>query len=504
MLTRRGFAAGVGKFGAFGLVADGMFAAVSVHAALPPLVHGARPNLKIGVLSDIHLHPLSVSPSKRDIFEKALLYCRDQGVDGVLIPGDLITDGETEAMELVAETWFKVFPGDRGADGRPVARLFLLGNHDCAGKYMRMAELKGRLADPKVKAEWFCLDRARHWERLFHEKYEPIFYKEVKGYRFILRNWIAPHLGDKDTLLEFIAAHGAELRGDKPFFFAQHPHPKGTCCQSWTDNGGKPWIDCSDDGRSTEILSRFPNCIALSGHSHTTLTDEHTIWQGAFTSVGCSCLGGYAFMFPGRENGQAHDDFKQITPRPMTMPKLAFTASKQGMMMEVYDDRIVFHRREFNTGLSLGADWVVPLPSPGTRPYAFAPRREAAAVHPPQFLPGAKVKVEEKRLPDRAGEKKDMAVVTFPSIPSRDGAMRAFDFAVRAETRIGDCTRTLVEKRVYSPGMLRPEALDKDDASCTFAKEELALNRDVRFIVTPLDCWGNCGKPISSDWRRFS
>ena len=96
-----------------------------------------------------------------------------------------------------------------------------------------------------------------------------------------------------------------------------------------------------------------------------------------------------------------------------------------------------------------------------------------------------------------------MAVVTFPSIPSRDGAMRAFDFAVRAETRIGDCTRTLVEKRVYSPGMLRPEELDQDDASCTFAKEELALNRDVRFIVTPLDCWGNCGKPIFSDWRRF-
>ena len=498
MLTRRNF---IGSAGAFGALAS---SAAAGGRALPPLPAGKEPRLRIGIASDIHLHPLRATPGKEATFEKALLYFREQGVDGVVVPGDLVTDGETEAMELVAKTWFKVFPGNRGDGGKPVARLFILGNHDSTGAYRRIPGYEKRLGEQSMKDEWFCLDRARHWERLFGEKYEPIFYREVKGYRFVLRNWIAGNLGDRDTLPEFMAAHGAELAGDRPFFFVQHPHPRGTCCQSWTDGSGKPWIDCSDDGHSTEILSGFPNCVALTGHSHTTLTDEHAIWQGAFTSVGCGCMGGYAFMFPGRENGQAHDDFRQVTPRPMTMPILNFTASKQGMTMDVFDDRIVFRRREFNTGLSLGPDWTVPLPSPGDRPYAFAPRREAAARHPPQFPAGAVVKVEERRLRDRSKTEKDMVRVSFPSIPSRGGAMRAFDFSVSAETRIGDCTRVLVEKRVYSPGMLRPEELDVDDAFCTFAKEELALGRDVRFSVVPLDCWGNRGGAIASEWRSFA
>ena len=498
MFTRRGFLGSAGAFGSAGMLT------AAGRGILPPLAAGTKPKLKIGVLSDVHLHPMKVAPASQKIFEKALVHFREQGVDGVLITGDLITDGETEAMELVAETWFKVFPGDLGADGRPVVRLFLLGNHDSTGDYRDKPEFKGRLDDPKVKAEWFCLDRARHWERLFHEKYEPIFFKEVKGYRFVLRNWIATNLGDKDTLPEFIATHGAELNGDRPFFFAQHPHPRGTCCQSWTDLGCRPWQDCSDDGRSTEMLSAFPNCIALSGHSHTTLTDEHTIWQGAFTSVGCGNLSGYAFMFPGRENGQADDDFNYASPRPMTMQKLPLGVAKQGMMMEVYDDRVVFIRRDFRSDLSLGFDWTVPLRSGGAKPYEFAPRRLAAAKHPPQFRPGAEVVVDEQRLPDRAKTVMDMVRVRFPSIQSRDGALRAFEFSVRAETRIGDCTRTLVEKRVYSPGMLLPEELDREDAFCTFAKDELALKRDVRFVVTPLDCWGNCGEPIASEWQRFA
>ena len=482
-LSRRGF---IG-------VAGGM-AALSVPAVRAA---AAVPALKIGVLSDIHVS----SPKDADIFEKALRRYRAEGVDGVLIAGDLGTDGRIAELEAVAATWFKVFPDDHGEDGRRVERLFLLGNHDVCGLCYRLPELKDRLDSQELKDEWFCLDRARHWERLFHERYEPIFLKEVKGYRFVLRNWISERHGDRDELPGFLAAHGDRLKGDRPFFFAQHPHPKGTCCQSWTD-GGVPWMDCSDDGRSTRLLSAYPNCIALSGHSHTTLTDEHSIWQGDFTSIGCGCLRGYAFTFPGRENGHAHDDFRQTTPRPQTMTWLGFTESKQGMLMEVHGDRIVLHRHEFRRDRPLGDDWIVPLPAPGARPYAFASRRKAAAAHPPQFGADAQVTVTERRMHDRARVLQDMVRVDFPAIPSRGGALRAFEFAVRAETRVGDCVRTLVEKRVYSPGMLLPEEFDCDGAFCTFAKAELPLGRDVRFVVTPLDCWGNGGAPLASGWRR--
>lgn len=51
-------------------------------------------------------------------------------MDAVLIAGDLFTSSDIRELEIVAETWYEVFPGDRGSDGRPVERLFITGNHD--------------------------------------------------------------------------------------------------------------------------------------------------------------------------------------------------------------------------------------------------------------------------------------------------------------------------------------------------------------------------------------
>ena len=45
-----------------------------------------------------------------------------------------------------------------------------------------------------------------------------------------------------------------------------------------------------DKGIATKTLSNYPNAIAFSGHSHYSLTDERSIWQGAFTSIGQSSL----------------------------------------------------------------------------------------------------------------------------------------------------------------------------------------------------------------------
>ena len=59
------------------------------------------------------------------------------------------------------------------------------------------------------------------------------------------------------------------------------------------------------------------------------------------------------------------------------------------------------------------------------------------------------------------------------------------------------------EKRVYSPGFCMPEALDAAPVECAFAREAIPKDRDVRFVVRPLDGWGNAGAPIASEWKRF-
>jgi hypothetical protein len=75
-----------------------------------------------------------------------------------------------------------------------------------------------------------------------------------------------------------MAKDGKKIDPSLPFFYVQHPHLKDTCYG--------PWAWGHDAGITTKTLSAYPNAIAFSGHSHYSLTDERTIWQGAFTSVG--------------------------------------------------------------------------------------------------------------------------------------------------------------------------------------------------------------------------
>ena len=75
------------------------------------------PDLRIGVLSDIHLHhdakgflanPTSWTQAN---FIKALEYFRDRRVDAVLVCGDLANSGLLPELKLVVDAWNKVFPG---------------------------------------------------------------------------------------------------------------------------------------------------------------------------------------------------------------------------------------------------------------------------------------------------------------------------------------------------------------------------------------------------------
>ena len=90
---------------------------------------GGRPNVTFGVLSDVHLE----NPGDEDTFLAALAYFHDQGVDGVMIAGDIANHGLYPQLKRAADGWFKVFPDGKARDGRPVAQLWVLGNHDVEG-----------------------------------------------------------------------------------------------------------------------------------------------------------------------------------------------------------------------------------------------------------------------------------------------------------------------------------------------------------------------------------
>ena len=67
---------------------------------------------------------------------------------------------------------------------------------------------------------------------------------------------------------------------EMPVFVYQHPHP------FLTVYGSVNWGD--RDLRA--VLNNYPQVIDFSGHSHYCPADPRSVWQGAFTAVGCGSL----------------------------------------------------------------------------------------------------------------------------------------------------------------------------------------------------------------------
>lgn len=470
-----------------------------------------EPKLRVGVLSDIHITTDEDVPA----FEKALRYFDTRKVDAVLISGDLTRWNWIREFELVAATWYRVFPDDRRSDGEPVERLFVTGNHDVDGWAYKPA---GFASVEEARETSFFFHRDEVWQRLFHEPYRQVSMKEVKGYRFVLRNWLSI-LGresrihplaegfrdEPNPVEEFLSRQ--DLGGEKPFFYVQHEQPDDTVNATWLV-GGVRWTNGQDDGTAKRILSKYPNCICLSGHSHNSLTDELSIWQGAFTAVNCSALTGFPFCAPGRENGWSMDDFGREPP--LEMPCFDKSRVRQGMLMEVYEDAVVFRRHEFVCDRQLGPDWIVPTGSNAPRPYTFEKRLKEAKK--PAFPKGAEVVVRQgdgygrnAAGTGRAKEKHAQVFVSFPAVRTTDGSpVRAWDYAVRVELVTGDVVKTACERCVFSEGVFQAEEEETKPVVCAFNRKDIPSTADsrqkIRFVVTPRSCWGVEGDPIATSW----
>ena len=449
--SRRSFLGGALSFGAF--------AGSRAFAVPAGFFSPSHAKLVLGVVSDIH-----VDTGRGDFrkfgdtaqFEKTLRWFDAQGVDGVVVAGDMADNGMVNQLECVGEAWFRVFPEGRSTlDGREIAQLFVYGNHDCEGYAYDKFDVR-YFDKESFDAGKICRDPADAWERVFHEDYAPIWLKEVKGYQFVGAHWkFGKDSWDGIPAVEdWFRENADRIDRRKPFFFIQHCHPQGTVY------GDEAWAP--DKGYSTRALSAFPNAVAFSGHSHESLTDERSIWQGAFTSIATSSL-----RYGGRVDRYAQ---------------------RQGLLVSVYDERIVVARRDFLRDASLGEDWVIPLPAAIAKPYSFKGRRERA--FPPQFAPGARVEVVRE---------KDGWLLTIPA--ANAGSTRAFRYEIA--TALADDAKNPVLFRTYDAKYNLPRSEATVPTKYFVKDASLPKGADGRplaptFTVTPLDCFDNRGLSIGS------
>ena len=494
LINRRAFIGGLSAFGIGGC--RGLFTCTGNG------VITGKPLLRFGVISDVHVAVKSRDwdmPAAYDTqtLVTALKYFRDQEVDAVVLAGDMAHHGICHELIKVAEAWFSVFPEDRAPDGRPVERLFVTGNHD-NGTHRAIRVLKDKAL---AEANLICRDRDRWWREAFHEPFSPVWRKTVKGFDFIGCNWTIGDCRGKDEhfndgIAAFYETLDGKLDPSRPFFHIQHPQPKGTA------HGDKVWGQ--DDGTTGRILSKYPNAVAFSGHSHTSLLDEKSIWQGAFTSCGTATLRNVNLHSPGAveyPDGRGYENSTTPNGKMRELNELkamepAVRDARQGQIVSVFADRMVFSRREFSAGLQLGEDVVMPLPV--AEHHVFEPLRRRKTSPVPQFREGAKcIITKEMGTLRKTDESKRhvKAEVWRLEIPPADADRNAMVVAYEAVAKNvkGEDARfavTAYNNFCYAPGDKRRNC----KAILKIAASRLAEVPEFR--VYAVNAWGAKSVPI--------
>lgn len=430
------------------------------------------PRLRFGVVSDIHVSRLSVKPEtyaygNSTTFKAALEYFRDQGVDAVVCPGDMSDRGVTWMLDVCGQVWRQVFPGNRAPDGRKVEPIFVYGNHDSDKRWFDRASgiLKDKSAAEAetIKAMSISRCEAAAWEHAFGEPWQPVYLKRVKGYAFVGVHW-----GHEGELPAFLAAHRDELKGAKPFFEVQHPHPKGTLYGRYT------WGE--DAGATTKALAGFPNAVSFSGHSHTSIALEASVWQGAFTAIGCSSLS-YQSLFE-RKN------VLNVSPKGNRY-KAASSNHREGMLVTVYDDCLEIERREFVRGEALGPNWVIPLPVDAEeRPFSYAVQKRRLL--PPEFPKGARPTVSKT---------KDYIEIGLPAAMHAPERTRTIWY----ELTVLDGGKPVYSATLLADGFFAPSGKIPQPTAFKVRPDELPAGGDFRYEVVARDIFDRVSRPLAVD-----
>ena len=474
----------------------GALTASVAYGICPAWAKQREPIMRFGAASDVHMRVRTpIFPYYRGsednyaYFEKALRWFDRMKVDAVVIAGDVADRGLIVEWEQFADTWNRVFPKCCAADGRRVERIVVTGNHDIG----QWPALWKKISDADQRKHRFDHPEnlRRLWRRFMDEDWELVSMRKVKGIPFVASQYMSL----KPPVEAFFRDNADAFNPDLPTFFVQHAHPMGTC---FSDSKRGFW-DYDMNGQTVRALSRIPKSVALSGHSHNSVVDDRSVWQGAFTSINCGCTWGAGLVYYGRDNALA-PFFGEYKKQRMDSLVPLENAGRCCLSFDVYADHLTVHRWCVQTDEPLGEDWVIPLPAQKGGPFDFgkAAADRKAKKHVPRFSKGAKVKVERcSEPPKNIGpilKGREVLRVTFP-MAETVGGVRVFEYVVKV-LRAG---KEIACSTVLAPGFFLPERLSNINGEALFGVDELPAGADLRICIVPRDCYMVEGKPLMSD-----
>ncbi len=142
---------------------------------------GKTPKLRFGVVSDVHI----TVAHNVETWEKTIQWFKEQDVDAVLVAGDIADRGLLSELKDFSDSWYKIFPDDKGLNGKHVEKIFVCGNHDVEGFRYGKWKQRSKEDQDKIFQKTVIKDLPAAWDLCFHEEFKPIYAKQVKGYTFI-------------------------------------------------------------------------------------------------------------------------------------------------------------------------------------------------------------------------------------------------------------------------------------------------------------------------------
>ncbi len=460
-LSRREFLKG--GLAAFGGLAGGGFSAFAVPAGTR---QQRAPKLVFGVLADTHFrcdHEWRRGVKSDKFFVAALEYFRSRNVDAVVHCGDMADRGLVEELQRHADAWYRVFPGDKAPDGHTVEKLFVTGNHDAQGWSKNMDWVKFVPDASEWPDKILKFDMARHWERIWGEKYEPVWRKTVKGHDFFGMNWIENAGGEGEAALMRLIDERAP--SDNPFFFVTHDRTHGTF---------------------NKAIKNHPGAFGLWGHWHLSAANWNTVQMLNDSTPGVQCPACPAWW---REDGKWMGGGDDGIARAPLEGKLQGGRWEQGLVVSIYDDRLAIERREFSEGGSLGADWVMPFARAEGAGHPFSKEELKKAIGAPQFRDGAKLEVSNSGPGGIA--------VKIPLADGNpDSRVYAYEIAVAGE----EGSRKLF-KAVYAAGCNMGTGREPNGGATTLeiAASELPPGKTLTVAARPLSSLGTNGRAIAKE-----
>ena len=215
---------------------------------------------KIGIISDLQLKK-NISTNFFNFYaynvNKALKFFQKHNIDIIIMAGDITNGGEIINYLYFKEIYYSVYENTK----RPIL-ISIMGNHDY------IDETFSKLGNQKKFVKYMNSYPFSHY---LINNYNFIFW----SYSFIRKgnfkkkeySWLKSRIEN--------ARKNINKVGD-PIFIISHMPPLKTVYGSENILG---------DEALYNILKNYPEVISISGHSHYSLKNIKSIWQGNFTSL---------------------------------------------------------------------------------------------------------------------------------------------------------------------------------------------------------------------------